>query len=62
MKIISNDPVMPDPIYKDHRIATSRVGKGWRAKIYPAEPWLPYRKVRPSLKNLMRGFRWSNHA
>jgi hypothetical protein len=34
MKTISNDPVIPDLLYKDHRIVIGRVGKGWRAMIY----------------------------
>ena len=35
MKIASTETVKPDLIYKDHCIAVSAVGKGWRAMIYP---------------------------
>jgi hypothetical protein len=35
MKIVSNDPAMADLVYKEHRIVIGRIGKGWRAVIYP---------------------------
>src|SRR3954451_18591991 len=34
MKLASAEPIKPDMVYKDHRIAVSRVGRGWRASIY----------------------------
>ena len=35
VKVLGEEPVVPDLSYKGHEIFVSSVGKGWRAKIYP---------------------------
>jgi hypothetical protein len=54
VKLAATEAVEPDLTYKDHRLVVRRVGKGWRALIYPPGSAMALRESPATLEHCTR--------